>query len=81
MTFEQGLATGYRIASPRFLNLLFKQTNPGKFAITNLYGSRINTYEYKVMAFNEEGNDWLVHPEDQKLIDFEVKLKKELNER
>lgn len=71
MTLREALNTGYRVTNKDwFLNSFWiKKTHKEQYIQENGYIGYLNTID--PFIFEEE---WFIHPEDQKLIDFKNKL-------
>lgn len=74
MTFKEALDTGYRITEENYINRWFIKKNNNSIMGEDNYVYKDVTPELII------GTDWIIHPEDQKLIDFNNKLDKIIEE-
>lgn len=74
MTFLEALNTGYRITNRTWLHHNFWAKKINNIEFTYDSGSRFIIADH----FLQYKGEWFVHPEDQKLIEFNNKLEEVL---
>lgn len=82
MTFKEAIHTGYRIKPVSWVDdhYWYQKISDTEFTVyKQIY--KIESYINELKKYDKNIVDnWIIHPEDQKLIDFNNRLEKLINE-